>query len=207
MDYCEDALEDLCDLHWPCEFYNDRGYCVNFRSGHNPKGHQNSKGKILAVGDYVSSFTVDVVADEWSDMLVRKLKRMHRSTQESPSSIDTDTTEEEVASTLHHRTMNEFYNRLGPAEHFVSHSTCFCCLRELPEHALPCGHVFCTACVQSYGSTKERKGLINMRSCPMHSHATQCEIPFHIKVKPPLAGVRVLSLDGYVSQFRLKGSP
>ena len=138
-------------------------------------------------------------------MLARNLKRMHQSImQASSSSIGVETTEEEAASKLHHQTMNEFYQRLAPAEHFVSHTACFCCLRELPEHALRCGHIFCSACMRSYGSTKEKKGFICLKSCPLHSHATQWKFPFEIKVKPALAGVRVLSLDGYVIHVRLR---
>lgn len=102
--------------------------------------------------------------------------------------------EENAESELHHELMNAFYEKLAPANHFISHSTCFSCLSELPKHPLPCGHVICTSCSHSYGEAKG-KGLIELTSCPLHA-STHWDYQCYIKVKPALAGVRILCLDG-----------
>ena len=55
-------------------------------------------------------------------------------------------TELTTAALLHRERLNDFYRGLGAAggaTAFISHSACLSCLRELPECALPCGHVLC----------------------------------------------------------------
>lgn len=73
-------------------------------------------------------------------------------------------------------------------------ATCFCCLMDVPEHPLPCGHVLCTACIRAYG--KQAKSSIALVCCPLHRESTKWARPAIIKFKPVGAGVRVLSLDG-----------
>ncbi|KAL9044870.1 MAG: hypothetical protein Q9214_002025 [Letrouitia sp. 1 TL-2023] len=77
-----------------------------------------------------------------------------------------------------------------------SNKTCFACLQSVPDHALPCGHVFCEQCVKDFGQSSE-----DQRSC---IEMTQCVLclsewftpPQLIQLKPKFAGVRVLTLDG-----------
>ena len=107
------------------------------------------------------------------------------------------TTEDNAASELHRDYMASFYHRFRPASHFVSHLTCFSCLREPPEYPLPCGHVLCRPCVQSFGKPRGR-GLIQLRDCPFHDAETRWQDPYLVTIKPPLAGTRVLALDGSV---------
>ena len=77
-----------------------------------------------------------------------------------------------------------------------SNKACFACLQSVPDHALPCGHVFCEQCVEDFGRSSEDE-----RSC---IEITQCVLclskwltpPQRIRLKPKFAGVRVLTLDG-----------
>jgi hypothetical protein len=93
--------------------------------------------------------------------------------------------------------VKRFYQHLGGADKFVSHSVCFCCLREMTEHALPCGHVLCTRCVKGYGVPTERMpGMYVMASCPLHDNSAMFPAQWGVYFKPELAGVRILSLDG-----------
>ncbi|EHK96973.1 hypothetical protein M7I_7298 [Glarea lozoyensis 74030] len=68
VDSCDNALEDFCDRYWPCEYVMKvktkrgkevGGRCVNVRSGHGSKGHQFKNGKVIAVGNYESSFSAE----------------------------------------------------------------------------------------------------------------------------------------------------
>jgi hypothetical protein len=103
--------------------------------------------------------------------------------------------EEQAAATeLHLERVNEFYSHLGPLINYANHAACFCCLRELPEHPLPCGHVLCTLCVRSFAFKKNSQSY-SMQWCPLHKHELWDE-EWEIAVKPQLAGVRILTLDG-----------
>lgn len=101
------------------------------------------------------------------------------------------------AALLHRERLNDFYRVLGDggATAFVSHSACLSCLRELPECALPCGHVLCLPCMELYG-TRTSRTCIEISRCPLHVSDVIAEPPWTVAVKPARAGVRVLCLDG-----------
>lgn len=168
------------------------------KSGHNRKGHQNSEGKIIAAGDYQSNFHADDYADEWYANIHSRLDDIQKSLQDTLVRLP-HMTEQQAVSGLHREQMYDFYGKLGCATQFVSHSTCFSCLRELPEHPLPCGHILCTPCVTDYG-LRSSKTLIKLDACPLHQETTW-PFEWEIKLKPLYAGVRVLSLDGQVTLF------
>lgn len=195
IDYCDNALEDFCAIFWPCTFSNRRGRCVNVKERHK-KGHQNEKGAIIGSGPYESDFTWEAFADDWLRLLQEQLSNFQRTVEEQMG-YNSATTELLVTTNLHHHNVNMFYQRLGGATKFVSHSACFCCLREMAEHPLPCGHVLCTPCVKGYGKARSgATGHYTMAACPLHEHNTIFPSPWKVYFKPPLAGVRILSLDG-----------
>jgi hypothetical protein len=198
IDFCDTALDDFCAIFWPCTFSNKRGRCVNVKDRHK-KGHQNEKGQIIGTGDYVSDFTWETFADEWLRLLQMHLSEYQRNVQYGQTAFGPGVDSELNATTVHHHTnVNHFYQRLGGAQKFVSHSACFCCLREMAEHPLPCGHVLCTPCIKGYGTAQDgASGLYTVSSCPLHESDTIFETPWEIYFKPPLAGVRILSMDGY----------
>ncbi|OTB11271.1 hypothetical protein K445DRAFT_359609 [Daldinia sp. EC12] len=197
---CAGALQTFADLYCPCSFTNpsftgDLGRCYNVRSGHNPKGHQNKQGKIIGNGDYESSFDIDAFRPIWEELLKASLAQVQSSSfklgQEFP-----DRSELQIAALIHQERLNELYsNVLGVATDFVSYSACLCCLRELPECALPCGHVLCFPCAQIYG-TKTSRTTIEISRCPLHVRDVIANPPWVIVTKPRYAGSRVLCLDG-----------
>ncbi|KAI1468230.1 FabD/lysophospholipase-like protein [Daldinia caldariorum] len=197
---CAGALQTFADLYCPCSFTNpsftgDLGRCYNVRSGHNPKGHQNKQGKIIGNGDYESSFDIDTFRPVWEELLKASLAQIQSSSfklgQEFP-----DRTELQVAALIHQERLNELYsNVLGVATDFISYSACLCCLRELPECALPCGHVLCFPCAQIYG-TRTSRTTIEISRCPLHVRDLIANPPWAIVTKPRYAGSRVLCLDG-----------
>jgi hypothetical protein len=174
------------------------GRCVNVRSGHGSKGHQFKNGKVFAVGSYQSNLSVETFQDEWRFLVYDSLKELLAELRE----ITTESLSEERAAAQIHgsKVVMHFYRHVsqGRTESLVSHSTCFVCLMESPQHALPCGHILCTSCLVAYGRTIERD-VIEIKSCPLHF-----DIEFEhwkIYLKPGAAGVRVLTLDGYVVSF------
>ena len=196
LDHLDAALTDFCARHWPCEFIADDGSkCVNVRSGHGSKGHQNKSGKVLAVGDYLSRLSFENNREEFEKAVYSHLEELLGRLRQGRDSQD-------VASARIHRdvVIAQFYSHSAGDQKsaFHSHNVCFSCLSEPPQHALPCGHVLCTSCVKSYGRTNG-KTLVELDECPMEVDSPGRHFPYTVYLKPKTAGVRILALDGYVS--------
>ncbi|KAI1374503.1 hypothetical protein F4677DRAFT_426368 [Hypoxylon crocopeplum] len=192
------ALQTFADLYWPCNFRNpayreEHGRCCNVKSGHNPKGHQNRYGKIIGHGPYQSDFDVAIFIPKWNQYIQENLARLQNAAYELSQKLP-GRTDLQIVSVLHRERMNNFYSALGNPSAFISHSACFSCLRELPESALPCGHVLCLPCVKTYGRTTSRT-TIELKRCPLHVRDILADPPWLITTKPLHAGVRILCLD------------
>src|SRR5213083_2078559 len=77
--------------------------------------------------------------------------------------------------------------------------TCLCCLFNNPEHVLACRHALCNTCVTKFNlssGSNEPSTRICIRSCPFGCPSHRPGWPWISFMKPPSAGVRVLSLDG-----------
>ena len=179
--------------------------CVNVRSGHGTKGHQLKNGKVLAVGNYVSRFSFESYQDTFQfdvfSRLNESLKLLHSQVQKAGEN------EAGAAAELHKNTvMAHFYNHAEQAKTysgaravpFISQSTCFSCLIEPPEHALPCGHILCSACLRAYGRSKGNN-VVEINGCPIESLSLPRYYIWKVFLKPPDAGIRILTLDGYVT--------
>ncbi|KAJ2975876.1 hypothetical protein NUW58_g8238 [Xylaria curta] len=197
---CAGAMQTFAGLYWPCNFRNpahggELGQCCNVKLGHNPKGHQNKHGKIIGHGEYQSSFNVTTFQPVWEQLIRASLSQI-QSTSSQLAHKYPDSSELEIAAMLHQEYLSELYaDNLGSALHFISYSSCLCCLRELPECALPCGHVLCLACVEIYGYRTSRT-TIEIQQCPLHVHDVIASPAWVIATKPRYAGARILSLDG-----------
>ncbi|KAI1770384.1 hypothetical protein F4818DRAFT_450454 [Hypoxylon cercidicola] len=172
---CVSALQRFADLYWPCNFLNpayrkEHGRCCNVKSGHNLKGHQNDQGKIIGNGQYQSDFDLDKFVPKWNKLIKENLVKLQAASYELSQKLP------------------------GRTDDFISHSACFSCLRELPSCVLPCGHILCLSCVQTYGHATSRT-TVEIKRCPLHVRDILAEPPWVITTKPPCTGVRVLSLD------------
>ncbi|KAF2128735.1 hypothetical protein P153DRAFT_340903 [Dothidotthia symphoricarpi CBS 119687] len=198
-DYCWYALKQFCDRYSPCSFRTEIDRCVNVASKHNPKGHQNARGKIIAVGQFQSNFHPDRYFPTWRELIKEAISWMHRDLQ-SEFRAKPDRSEEACLLGIHSKNMNLLYDTIGSAEDFLSHTTCFCCLMQAPQHTLPCSHALCSQCVRSYGkrlrSAPSNKHVLSLECCPLHPASTQWPTPCIIRFKPDHAGVRLLCLDG-----------
>ena len=77
-----------------------------------------------------------------------------------------------------------------------SNKACFACLQSVPDHALPCGHVFCEQCVEDFGRRSEdERNCVEMTQCVL-CLSEWLTPPQRVRLKPKFAGVRVLTLDG-----------
>ena len=177
---------------WPCEYVDSKGRrCINTREGH-AKGHQTESGKPIGNGGYQSRFVADHYRPVWHHNLQEVLLDIEQAMTQ-PSNLRVS--EERKAADIHLQRMNDFYHKLGGAVQFYSNATCLSCLlQDMPEHPLPCGHVICSQCVRTFGEAKS-KSVFHLICCPLHSDE-RSQVDVRIALKPHLAGVRVLSLDG-----------
>ncbi|KAK4629215.1 Calcium-independent phospholipase A2-gamma [Fulvia fulva] len=195
LQHIENALENFCDRHWPCEFTSSKGRCVNVRSGHGAKGHQLKSGKLLADGEYQSSFTFQSYREEFQIQVYRILlalsKRVRTRAREGIP-------EEQAAAETHEDwVLPHFIEHAarGDAKAFISHTVCFACLFEPPEHALPCGHVLCTRCLKTSGKVSLSR-FVEIARCPLERKESRFRTAWRVHLKPASCGVRVLTLDG-----------
>ncbi|KAI9766696.1 MAG: hypothetical protein M1840_006340 [Geoglossum simile] len=72
-------------------------------------------------------------------------------------------------------------------------TTCLFCLRRKPEHMLRCGHAMCDTCACIFGEkTLGVEYHFDVLACVL----CQLEAKLTIKLKPPTAGTRLLTVDG-----------
>ncbi|KAI1325062.1 FabD/lysophospholipase-like protein [Xylariaceae sp. FL0255] len=184
---CNTPLETFANSHWPCDFSSSsiagaRGRCCNVKQGH-MKGHQNTNGSVIG-NDFLPTW-IKAIGDQL-DLLLQSAYRLGQKLSRTAS---------QIAAILHRQRMNSFYTELGDPIHFTSHAACFACLRDLPECALPCGHVLCVSCVEAYGRRTSRT-TIELTRCPLHVQEPFAGGSHILTQKPHRAGARILSLDG-----------
>jgi len=70
--------------------------------------------------------------------------------------------------------------------------TCLSCLFQRSERCFSCGHTLCEKCIQALGKQSDEPYKYIFKECPL------CGLPCNLNfaLKPPTAGVRVLSIDG-----------
>ena len=188
------ALDEFCNNWWPCKYRLKDKRCINTKTGLS-KGHQDKSGRPFGSGPFESYFIADRYRPTWHHCLRLNLDQIRQSMQRTYSNVPRQKVgEAQFAADLHLRRLNEFYENLGNVEDFSSNAACLCCLRELPEHPLPCGHVLCSLCVRGFGQPRS-KMVFTFNCCPMHPH-NRWDVEHRISLKPYLAGTRVLTLDG-----------
>ena len=79
-----------------------------------------------------------------------------------------------------------------PWSNIFSNNTCLCCLRRRPEALLPCGHSLCDICLQIFGEAAlDSEYTYELPACLLCAAEGLTR-----SLKPPTAGVRILSIDG-----------
>jgi len=168
-----------------------------------------AKGKIISSGPYESASSSFKFSDQWEILLKHRLQEIEAEFQEErnatvPKKDDPLTVNDKIlAYDLHKKCMGRFFRSYEGynASKYISLTTCYCCLMEVPEHPLQCGHVLCTRCVKAYDYQHDSHSML-MDYCPLHS-THRFDRPWIIHFKPNYAGVRILTLDGFVLLLNL----
>lgn len=79
-----------------------------------------------------------------------------------------------------------------PWRRMYSNRTCIPCLRRRPEYSFSCGHAICDTCTQVFGTrTLGNEYEYRFDTCLICQDGV-----LQVAVKPPTAGVRIVSIDG-----------
>ena len=206
----EEAFFEFRNLWVRCAFRQAGVVCCNASRSHD-KGHQAASGKIISRGAYIpprSAKPLDTFQD-WMEDIEKHLEdlngRVH-SAGDHAAGEGPHMAERDLVSKLHQTQSVQFYRPFSDPRftpRLVSNATCFACIRNVPEHVLPCGHALCRPCIQSFGkpvggSRLTNSGVFELNFCPLlHASGKSWEgQPVRIRFKPKDAGVRVLCLDG-----------
>jgi hypothetical protein len=168
--------------------------CVNSRAAHNSKGHQNSDGIAFGHGKYHSNFSFESACEDFRAGVYYKLKDLLDQLTEGNREGERLSG---VAVGIHRKELQEFFHKASAKRQDLireSHTVCWCCLFETPQHALSCGHVLCTPCLRAYGRIESRT-IVRIHECPFESSG-RCQ-PRFIYIRPETAGLRILVLDEY----------
>lgn len=168
--------------------------CVNSRAAHSSKGHQNSEGIVFGHGDYHSDFSFENNCEEFRAGVYYRLEGLLTQLTEGARQGQGQSV---AAAVIHRKGLQDFFRKASTKRQVLireSHTVCWCCLFETPQHALSCGHVLCTPCLKAYGRTETRT-IVRIHECPFESYG-RCQ-PRSIYIRPETAGLRMLVLDEY----------
>ncbi|KAG0590544.1 hypothetical protein KC19_1G107900 [Ceratodon purpureus] len=79
---------------------------------------------------------------------------------------------------------------------FTSYQVCVICLLNLPTEILSCGHIICDKCAKEEAETSLHAPTRLARPTSLSCPVCQSNAKWYMKNLPPLAGCRILSLDG-----------
>lgn len=168
-------------MSWRCEKKSGQQRCLNYWDGHE-KGHQFSRrGKGLPSLD--PSLLVGEFHCTWEpEKLIKKLYA--EICRQENGEIGT--------------TFPSAARRSGVLN-VRSNRTCFTCLSQCPVYILPCEHIkhtICEQCVVRFNyDVRRSQATLCLKHCPLGCRF-RGETPWHHRMKPSTAGVRILSLDG-----------
>jgi hypothetical protein len=210
VDEVQRSLEMCKERHWRCEAKSKNGTirCSNRWDGHN-KGHQFRARTPNSLKSGKTSLTVDplpisaYIEDAISipTLLIggfkcavnsqKVLLALHSEIRKILQTSQ-NTSNRKLAFSQHARAIG--------VTSIVSNRTCLVCLSNCPVYILPCKnlqHTICESCVERFSSNSPRSSsILSVESCPLGCQFTTS--PWLIRRKPLSAGVRVLTLDGYV---------
>ncbi|KAI1422633.1 hypothetical protein F5Y12DRAFT_799440 [Xylaria sp. FL1777] len=193
--HCMKALQEFYDVHWQCEYTSSKiSRCVNLKNAHS-KGHQ-SKGGYIEGGEWKCEASFENLQEQLKKHLLDEFKKIVPTFNLQQGNINREEGHLREVYKCHIRIINEVYCKFGDGLSLSSHSTCFSCLIECPEHVLPCGHIICTPCINAVG-TLLGGGFTKLDRCLLkHWDETRGATPYLASIKPDQAGVRILTLDG-----------
>jgi hypothetical protein len=200
---CNRAMSHFLDNNSQCSFVDPGSgeKCVNTKTGH-AQGHQSKFGMLLkeglfADGDFDSGKFLRSIETALVSLMQDINTQAHSSRRQW----------QRLAADQHKRNIEVLRNRGGypsvagkrKLNGIGRTSVCYGCLFGRPEYRLPCSHVICAACLRDFDQTdpaRQYPGNIIHNECIVCADSSSPGWPYRTQVRPDLAGLRVLSLDG-----------
>ena len=200
---CQSAIRDYneryapCQAKWPSGIKGRSSPCIKKKQNHGEM-HRRETGYLWSENEWFGTYQTDFHSEvfAWDEMVLAEVKNFERMLR-SVGGEDI----RQTAAQHHLGTMREFYAELGNLAELTMHATCLACLKGIPEHVLPCGHVLCTPCALDFGFVEENALLI--KNCPLHLGQEWRPPEVLEKIKPEFSGIRILTLDGQVNSVLL----
>jgi len=204
---CSRAITDFLDHNLQCAFTDvvSREKCVNTKIGH-AAGHQSATGQLLRSGFFVHELFDPA-------RFVSAVKRHIRHILQTLGAKDPASRQEwrRLAAQQQQEYIDFLRSLGGYLQSFgrtyvrtilVFSRICYGCLFGRPEYSFPCHHSLCPACLEDFDQTDPEKrypGLLLYKRCVICAASSSIlggAWPRKIHVRPDLAGLRVLALDG-----------
>lgn len=159
--------------------------CTNIKKGHS-KGHQYevSPDEIYGIrfrdGEFEANGAHLKCYEYFTEKILARIRKLPQN----------------YTPAAHMHSLHELGPWLGKIK---TQRTCLSCLWRTPQHVLPCKHILCHECAVQF-DLNDRKDLAQLwiASCPFGCSSPEYSLnwPWKTFIKPPSAGVRVLTLDG-----------
>jgi hypothetical protein len=194
---CNRATNRYQEQHAPCEFEytstisRDVYPCVK-KYRHHGDLHRILRKSKVSDKEFYGRFDTEFIPERfrWDEQVLRWLRDT-----EPGIGMTKEAAKSQVVRQHLIRLRTFFSKTLLDTE--VFHTTCLSCFNHPPEHKLPCGHLICTPCARDFGKIDGGHGL-SAAICPLHESKQWAGSERLATLQPPSAGLRVLSLDGYV---------
>jgi hypothetical protein len=178
VDHLDNALEEFCNNHLPCEYIDaerEDGKCVLSYTDHRAKEHRSKTGLLLAEGFYCSSFSFESVVHNFRNSTYFWLADM--TARLSAGNTEGVPKEQSVVRMHQDLILPAFFRHVsrGDVRSLTSQTVCFSCLMKPPQHELPCGHIFCKACISRCG-TRGPDLCFEVSVCPIEG-GENCFVP------------------------------
>lgn len=190
---CEEGIRHYQQSFQLCGFVFENGNrCISFASTH----IEHSYGELKAAGNFDdSNYPVDLsqalenIEDKFTDTYT-KVYSNNADDVRLPARKRSSTMREKLV-TLGVIKASDMWQRM------TSNKTCFACLQSVPDHVMPCGHVYCEECVKEIGrASSDYESVIVVSDCALCQETFRGGYLQLVRVRPRCAGVKILTLDG-----------
>jgi predicted acylesterase/phospholipase RssA len=209
----ENTVAKAMEKFWDdqvCE-YNGNGKCTLLLRSHAELQHQNAEGHVIANGDFVDrAGLVAGLQDQWQQCMIEHIEEVGKAIKQQSETNDVrgsqKTLEVDAIWTVHSQALAKL-TRENPSLNIgvdYTISPCFYCFREVGSNTLPCKHAVCEPCARSIEfesnfcnpTWKKDERFAVVDRCILHLETERFDEPTYLYTRPPLAGYRVLALDG-----------
>jgi hypothetical protein len=190
---CEEGLRHYQQNFQRCGFVFDNGNrCISFASTH----IEHCYGELKVAGNFDDS--------KYPVNLTQALESIEDKFTETYTKVySTDPGDVRTLPRRPLSTMREKLVALGLIKmsdmwlRMKSNKTCFTCLQSVPDHVMPCGHVYCEECVKEIGrASTDYESTIVVSDCALCQETFRGGYTQLVRIRPRCAGVKVLALDG-----------